>query len=104
MDLSTLTLTQLRDLEKKIPAEIKRRQAQEKAAVLSELKAMAQDRGFTLEQLLDGERKSSLAGSVVKPKYRHPQDPALTWTGRGRTPVWVRDWTAGGGTLDALKI
>ena len=24
------------------------------------------------------------------PKYRNPKDPAQTWTGRGKTPVWIQ--------------
>ncbi len=104
MDLSTLTLAQLRSLEKKIPAEIKKRETQEKSAVLNELKAFAQDRGFTLEQLLDKEIKPGKVKGVVKVKYRHPQNGDLAWTGRGRTPRWVLDWQAGGGSLEALLV
>jgi len=40
----------------------------------------------------------------VPPKYRHPEDPNLTWTGRGNKPAWVRDYLARGGTLDELVI
>jgi DNA-binding protein H-NS len=40
----------------------------------------------------------------VKPKYRHPQDPTLTWTGRGGKPQWVRDYLAAGGTMEELAI
>jgi DNA-binding protein H-NS len=26
----------------------------------------------------------------VAPKFRHPDDPNLTWSGRGKTPLWVK--------------
>ena len=32
--------------------------------------------------------KSTLKGSTVAPKYQNPEDPAQTWTGRGRQPGW----------------
>ena len=38
MDISTLSVAQLRDLQQQIPAEIKRREAQEKVNVLRTIK------------------------------------------------------------------
>ena len=29
------------------------------------------------------------AGSAKPPRYRHPDDPSLTWTGKGRAPTWI---------------
>ncbi len=40
----------------------------------------------------------------VPPKYRNPNDPSQTWTGRGRQPKWVSELLAGGFTLDQLRI
>lgn len=38
-------------------------------------------------------------------KYRHPENPDLCWTGRGRKPKWVEQWLAtAGATLDQLLI
>lgn len=104
MDLSTLTTAELRDLEKRIPMEIKRREKKEKNAVLNELKAFAEARGYSIEQLLEREEKPAGKRAIVKVKYRHPKDSSLTWTGRGRTPKWVEQWQAEGGKLDALLV
>lgn len=59
------------------------------------------------EQLKDKEEsaiaeKSASHGAIAR--YRHPDEPSLTWTGRGRKPVWVAEWLAGGGTLEDLEI
>jgi len=27
----------------------------------------------------------------VPPKFRHPDDPGVVWSGRGKTPVWLRE-------------
>ena len=103
MDISTLTLVQLRELQQQIPAEMKRREAQEKNVVLNDLKAFVQARGFTLEQLLDKESKGKVR-APVKVKYRHPQNESLTWTGRGRTPKWVLEWQASGNSIEGLLV
>ena len=45
--------------------------------------------------------KAALAAVV----YQHPDDPSLTWSGRGRPPKWVSLWLreADGRTLDDLS-
>ena len=107
MDLSAFSLVELRDLEKQIPAELKRREAAEKAIVRNEVHALVSARGFTLEDIMGKELKiQATAGEKikVKVKYRHPQDASLAWTGRGRQPKWVEAWLAEGGDLDRLLV
>jgi DNA-binding protein H-NS len=105
MDLSTLTAAQLRDLQQQIPAELKRREAQEKQNILSEVKAFAKARGYALEELVGKEAaKPKTSGGKVKVKYRHPQDASLEWTGRGRQPKWVVEWVAKGSKIEALAV
>jgi DNA-binding protein H-NS len=36
-------------------------------------------------------RGRSTKGRKVAPKYRSKKDPALTWAGRGATPLWMRE-------------
>jgi len=105
MDLSSLTVAQLRDLQQQIPAEIKRREVQEKANILNEVRAFAKARGYAIEDLLGKEAKvKAVSGTKVKVKYRHPENAELEWTGRGRTPKWVSAWTENGGSLDSLLV
>jgi len=103
MDLSTLSVSQLRDLAQQIPAEIKKRESQEKVNVLNELRALAKSHGYAIEDLLAKEAKAkSVTGIKVKVKYRHPENAELEWTGRGRKPKWVEAWLANGGTLEQI--
>ena len=105
MDLSTLSVAQLRDLQQQIPAEIKRREAQEKVNILNEVRAFAKARGYAIEDLLTKEVKvKAVAGGKVKVKYRHPENAELEWTGRGRKPKWVEAWLANGGSVENLLV
>jgi len=105
MDLSTLSIVELRDLQQQIPGELKRREAQEKINILNEVRAFAKARGYAIEDLIGKEAKVKLASGIkVRVKYRHPENAELTWTGRGRTPKWVEAWVANGGSLDNLLV
>jgi len=107
MELSTLSVSQLRELQQQIPAELKRREAQEKVNILNEVRAFAKARGYAIEDLLGKEAKvkaATGAGNKVKVKYRHPENAELEWTGRGRKPKWVEAWLANGGSLDNLLV
>lgn len=105
MDLSTLSVSQLRDLQQQIPAELKKREAQEKVLILNEVRAFAKARGYAIEDLLAKDVKVKVAGSTkVKVKYRHPENADLEWTGRGRKPKWVEAWLANGGSVEGLLV
>lgn len=108
MDISNLSLAQLKELERLIPKEIKRREVEEKAKVRKELEAFVQARGFSLGDLVGdmGAEKvrASRVGGKVAPKYRHPQQADLEWTGRGRKPKWVEAWLENGGSIEQLTI
>lgn len=105
MDISTLSLAELKNLLNTLPAEIKHREKSEKAKTLKELEAFAAERGFSLNELLgDASTKVKKEKSTVAVKYRHPQNAELAWTGRGRQPKWVAELLASGATLEQLAV
>lgn len=36
-------------------------------------------------------KKGAKPTKKVPPKFRHPDDPGIVWSGRGKTPVWLRE-------------
>ncbi len=104
MDLSSLSANELRDLQQRIPQEIKRREAQERVGILNEVRAFAKAKGYALEDLLNKEAKVKSPSGKVKVKYRHPENAALEWTGRGRKPKWVEAWLTEGKSIDGLVV
>ena len=103
MELSNLSLAELKNLLNLIPAEIKRREEDEKAQALKDLEAFAAERGFSLEDLLGGAKEKKVRTPVAV-KYRHPQNADLAWTGRGRQPKWISEYLATGGELEQLAV
>ena len=40
----------------------------------------------------------------VEPKFRNPNDPSETWSGRGKTPRWMIEMIADGRSIDDFRI
>lgn len=107
MDISKLSVAELKALQEKVAVEIQARKATERQEVLNELKALAEAKGFSLEELIKAKGAGAKKGTAVRTvavKYRHPENPALAWTGRGRQPAWVVEWLKSGKTLDAVAV
>lgn len=55
-------------------------------------------------RVLMGYEKASASKSHLIPKYAHPENAAITWSGRGRKPVWFVDCLSQGGSAADLLI
>ena len=105
IDLSKLSIPELEDLAKELQTEIVNRKEAEKQRVLDQIRELAGSIGMTPEELLrHGKGRGPAAAAPVAAKYRHPDDPSLTWSGRGKRPTWVNDALAGGKTLEDLAV
>lgn len=106
MELSNLSVEELRQLQDRIEREIKLRRSRDKKTMLSKIKALAAENGYTLDELLElgPAAAAPTATRTVAPKYRHPADSAVTWTGRGKQPRWVVEALASGKSLTDLLI
>ena len=102
----------------RIERAIASKEGKEKKAVLAKVSSLAKKHGFSLNELTDGraapaaaspkkptrKKTSALKGAKVAAKYRDKSDKSLTWTGRGRTPLWVQAYEKSGGKRDDLLI
>lgn len=76
------------------------------AEVRNRLVQIAKDEGYTIEELFGTVKAKSgpAKGRKVAPKYCHPKDPELTWTGRGKRPRWLQELLNSGKKLEELEI
>ncbi|MEM8824908.1 MAG: H-NS histone family protein [Pseudomonadota bacterium] len=71
----------------------------------AEVEAMLAKEGYSVADVFGGKSgRKSAATSKTVPKYRHPENAAVTWSGRGRQPQWYKDHVAKGGKPEALAI
>lgn len=101
-DLEALSLSELKKMQKEVAKAISTFEDRQKAEARAKVEALARDLGYSLAELVGAETKSSRAPAAAK--YRNPANPALTWSGRGRTPQWFVDALAAGKTAGELAI
>jgi DNA-binding protein H-NS len=99
IDLSKLSLEELQSLARDIETEVVSRREADRERVLNQMRELAGSLGMTLEEVVRGEKGK---GSPVPAKYRNPDNPILTWSGRGKRPAWVNEALASGKTLEDL--
>lgn len=90
------------------------------ATVRNKLTQLARAEGYSIQELfgdgakVQGERgaksakpaakKAGKSTGKVAPKYRNPENPAETWTGRGKQPRWLAAYTGQGRSADEFLI
>ena len=101
-DLEALSLSELKKMQKDVAKAISTFEDRQKAEARAKVEAFARDLGYSLAEFVGTEMKTTRA--PAPPKYRHPENPALTWSGRGRKPQWFVDALAAGTTAGDLEI
>jgi len=104
INLDKLSLKELKDLKNKIDITIASYEERKLNEARELVQAQLKELGFKLEDLLEKSPKRKGKGTSVPPKYAHPENPELTWAGRGRKPTWVVDHLERGKSLDDLLI
>jgi DNA-binding protein H-NS len=84
-NIETLSLKELKSLQKDLAKAISTFEDRQKSDARSKLEIIAKEMGYSLADLIGTEVKP---GRVPAAKYRHPENAALTWSGRGRKPLW----------------
>ncbi len=85
-NLEALSLKELRQLQKDLAKAISTFEDRHKAEARAKLDAIAKEMGYSLADLIGSEVKPTRAPVIAK--YRHPENPSLSWSGRGRKPLW----------------
>jgi DNA-binding protein H-NS len=104
MDLSAMSLDELKTLQKDVEKAITTFEERKRVEALAAVEATAKQMGFSLAELTGGKSKGKAATGASVPKYVHPENPAVTWTGRGRQPGWIKEALKAGKSLDDFLI
>lgn len=102
IDLSKLSLDDLKALRKNVEKEIKDFKNRAKVAALKDLQAVAKKHGLSVDEIIGKKGKAKKAAAPAK--YRNPADPNQTWSGRGRQPAWYKEAMSKGKSQKSLEI
>jgi len=98
----TLSLKDLRRLQKDVAKAISTYKDRHKAEARDRLDAIAKEMGYSMADLIGTDVKPARVPATAK--YRHPENPSLTWSGRGRKPLWFVAALDAGKSLGYLTI
>ncbi len=104
VDLHSMSLDELKRLQKDVAKAIDDFEARRRREALAAVEAKASEMGFTLSELTGASPVKKGGKDKQPPKYRHPENPAITWSGRGRQPAWIKEGLAAGKSLDDFLI
>jgi len=102
IDLDKMSREELAQLRRSLDKAIRTFEDRQRKEALAAAEAAAQERGFSLGELIDGKTRQPRRSRP--PKYRHPENPALTWSGRGRQPAWYKEMIEAGRREEDLLI
>ena len=94
IDVDNLSLKELTVLLNEVEAAIPEKKKTEIVDLRAKLEAIAAEAGYTLAEVVGGRsgKRGPAAGyGAVAVKYRNPDNPAETWSGRGRTARWLAE-------------
>lgn len=79
-------LAELRDLQKDIVTAMANFEVRQKAEARNKLAILAHELGYTFDELatLKGPKRKRAPSTTI---YKHPENPTITWSGRGRKPA-----------------
>jgi DNA-binding protein H-NS len=102
LDLNALSLADVKQLHKDVAKAIAGYKDNKKSEACAALEAHAKELGFSLAELV-GQPIRKVRAAVAR-KYQHPENPEVTWSGRGRRPLWFIAALAAGKTEGSLSV
>jgi len=93
IDLKNLSPKELQALIAGANAQMQEAHATQVRTVREKIDGLLKSAGLNINDVYPtrgGKKAAGKKGSTgtVAPKYRDPSDPSVTWSGRGRQPVW----------------
>ncbi|MDX2289044.1 MAG: H-NS histone family protein [Hyphomicrobiaceae bacterium] len=76
----------------------------ERQEILQKMEALAEESGFSINDLLGGKGRGKGKMSQSAARYVNPDNKTQTWTGRGRKPNWLVAKLNKGSKLDDFAL
>ncbi|PTU69231.1 hypothetical protein DBB33_07145 [Chromobacterium haemolyticum] len=87
----------------KEPVTVTENQPAQEVVTVTEIEAI-ESKPVTVTEIPEVLKAVTVTKNNFQVRYAHPDEPMLTWTGRGRKPLWVQRWLSSGGELADLEV
>ena len=101
LDLSEMSIEELRKLQSDVARAIDGFEDRRRKTAAAKVAELARSLGYTVQELSEIGKKST---GPRPAKFVHPDDPSLTWSGRGRQPAWYKEAMEAGKSPDDFLI
>jgi DNA-binding protein H-NS len=88
IDLKSLSPKELKALIANAESHMQEARANQIQEVRKKIDALLSSSGLDLADVYPARGGKGGKRGTVAPKYRNPDDPSQTWTGRGKRPLW----------------
>jgi DNA-binding protein H-NS len=82
---------------------LKNIQTNKRKDIIAQIKELAASIDVCVD-IHESDKKSACKGVKVPVKYRHPEDPGKTWTGRGVMPTWLQAFINAGHERSEFEV
>lgn len=110
-DLKSMNRRELEKLKADVEKALAKISEKDKKAAIAAAEKAAAAHGFSLAEItgeaaptVKTRKAKSGPKTVSAPKYRNPENPDQTWTGKGRQPEWFKSAISAGKNPDAMEI
>ncbi len=104
INLAAFSDDEIKQLIKDAEALLKKRKQQAKEEARKKIQQIAAEVGVTVEELYGLDNRTRRTRRPAAIKYRHPEDPTLTWAGRGKQPNWLKAELEKGKKLEDFAV
>ena len=104
MNLSEMSRSELEQLKADVEQAIVAAADRDRKEALVAARNAAAEFGFSLDELTGSGKSAPGKRAKSEPKYRNPENPDQTWSGRGRKPNWVHEALQNGREITDLAI
>lgn len=107
-DLNALSKSELEALQRQVQEALSKSEARRRQDAINAVERAVKDYGFTLQEFVTiasgarPKRSSDRKGDNAA-KFRNPENPDETWSGRGRRPQWFKAQLEAGKSEDDLR-
>jgi len=93
INIDALSPSELQALIKQAEAQMESARKAQVQEVRAKIDALLANAKLTLDDVYPrrGGKGAKGARAAVAPKYRNPENPSQTWSGRGKRPVWFNE-------------